>query len=116
MRRVSSVARSLDGIRRVVLYASDGDCYLFLSRSEDDAGAFADEWYPSVADAEHAAFDRFGVTRDMWTDVPDPMPGCQADWIQPVRVVGRQEGRPLWGRLERLVDGEWRPIDIADER
>jgi hypothetical protein len=98
------------------MYARDGDCYLFLSRSEEDAGAFADEWYSSIDDAERVALDRFGVTRAMWIEVPDPLPGCQADWIQPVRVVGRDEGRPEWGRLERLVDGEWRPFDVASER
>ena len=40
-------------------------------------------------------------------DIPDPEPGCQEDWIAPVRVRGRAEGRPEWGVFERYENGAW---------
>jgi hypothetical protein len=39
---------------------------------------------------------------------------CQQDWIEPVRVIGRNEGQPQWGRLEKLVDGRWQEIELVD--
>ncbi|WP_156339167.1 hypothetical protein [Chondromyces crocatus] len=81
--------------------------YLFLSRSEKDEGTFADEWYEYVSDAEAEAEERFGITKDMWIEVPEPQAGCQPDWIEPVRVRGRKYGEPEYGVLERLVNGEW---------
>lgn len=107
MRRVALNPRPRSEIRRVILYQSDDGVYLFLSKTEDDAGSFADEWYASVDDAEAESEERFGITEDMWVEVPDPRPGCQADWIAPVRVRGRESGKPEWGVLERLVNDEW---------
>ena len=94
------------GLKCVIL-SSDGGVYLYLSSSADDVGCFADEWYESVDDATAACLERFGVAEAMWQDVPDPEPGCQHDWIEPVRVRGRAEGHTEWGVLERRVNGEW---------
>jgi len=113
MRRVALTTIERDGIRRVILHATDHGTYLYLSRSVDDAGAFADQWYESVADAEAAACDRFGIATDAWTSVADPEPGCQHDWIAPVRVKGRPEARSRLAQLERLVDGKW--VDIPED-
>jgi biofilm protein TabA len=72
-------------VKRIILYAGDNGASLFLSKSTDDAGCFADEWYESVDEASLACHERFGVEDAMWQDVPDPEPGCQEDWIAPVR-------------------------------
>lgn len=43
-----------------------------------------------------------------WTELDDPLPHCQHDCPLPVRVKGRAEGAPQWGRYEILEDGKWR--------
>jgi hypothetical protein len=35
---------------------------------------------------------------------------CQPDWIEPVRVKGREIAKPEWGIFEKLIDGKW--IDL----
>ena len=37
----------------------------------------------------------------------DPLPCCQQDAFLPVRVKGRNIGKPEWGKYEVLQDGEW---------
>jgi hypothetical protein len=115
MRRAALVLRSKEGVKRVILYEADDGVYLFLSRSIHDAGSFADEWYVSVEDAEAVCRERFGIDKRMWQEVPDPEPGCQHDWIAPVRIKGREQGQPQWGVLERLVVGRWVQITEPPE-
>ena len=42
-----------------------------------------------------------------WIDIEDPLPYCQHDAFLPVRVKGRDTGKPQWGKLEILKDGKW---------
>jgi hypothetical protein len=111
MRRVVALSYSVEQVQRLILYDSTDGVYLFLSDSNEDRGSFADEWYATVEDAEQVCLERFGVDASMWQPVPDPLPGCQADWIAPVRVRGRDIGKPEWGKLERLEGGVWVPLD-----
>ena len=107
MRRVALVPRRDLDVKRVILFAAGNGALLFLSRSTDDAGCFADEWFESVDAANLACAARFGIEASMWLDVPDPEPGCQEDWIAPVRVRGRELDQPEWGVLERYENGSW---------
>lgn len=107
MRRVALVSLSDAEVRRVVLHEGGSGVHLYLSRATEDRGCFADEWYETVADAETACSERFGIDATMWREVPDPAPGCQHDWIAPVRVMGRDEGKPRWGELEQLLGSKW---------
>ena len=43
-----------------------------------------------------------------WTELGDPLPGCQHDCPLPVRVKGRDRGAPQWGQYEILENGEWK--------
>lgn len=116
MRRVAVLTHPVERTHRLILFASAGDVYLFLSESPEDEGSFADLWFASVEDAEHTALADFGVKASDWRECPDPLPGCQHDWIAPVRVPGREEGSPRSGTLERLEEGVWRPFTRAPRK
>lgn len=110
MRRVAIVPKPVGEIRRVILHETENGTYLYLSKTVHDGGSSFDSWYLSTADAYAAAASSYGIAAEAWTTVPDPLPGCQDDWISPVRIPVRETGKPQWGTLERLVDGEWIPI------
>lgn len=116
MRRVAVLTTPVEEVRRIILYETEGGVSLFLSDSVEDAGSFADQWYASVDEAEQVAREQFGVKGSDWRDCPDPLPGCQHDWIAPVRVPGRDTDHPVWGTLERLEDGVWRPLPVRKRR
>lgn len=116
MRRVAVLAKPVEEIRRLILYEGEAGVYLFPSDSIEDVGSCADEWYVSVAEAEESAREKYGVKDSDWRDCPDPLPGCQHDWIAPVRVPGRDTGQPVWGTLERLEDGVWHPLPVRKRR
>ena len=42
-----------------------------------------------------------------WIELDDPLPGCQHDTFIPIRVKGRDTGKPEWGKFETLEDGRW---------
>ena len=107
MRRVALVPKPEPEVERVILYDGGDGSFLFLSKSTDDAGCFADEWYKWGPEATMSCRKRFGIEDAMWKDVPGSGTRYQEDWIAPVRVRGRVEGKPEWGVLERRVNGRW---------
>lgn len=111
MRRVAVLPSPVGDTHRVMLFESREGVFLFLCGSVEDRGAFADEWYETLAHAEAECAARFGVPRGAWTQVPDAPPGCQQDYVTPVRVRELRDGRPDWGHLERLEDGRWVPVE-----
>ncbi len=43
----------------------------------------------------------------------DPLPDCQHDAFLPIRVKGRDIGKPQWGQFEILKDGQWVDCDFS---
>ncbi|RSK46616.1 hypothetical protein [Hymenobacter perfusus] len=97
-------------LKRLMLYEDEHGVYLFGYNTLTDAGGLWDSWFETMADAEEAALENYGVASADWQCIADPLPDCQHDWIAPVRVIGRADGQPWWGHLEKLTDGQWQPF------
>jgi hypothetical protein len=80
---------------------------LFFYTTEKDAPCVRDDWFEDSNSAYEYTVDEFNISPSDWEVIPDPLPGCQDDFIQPVRLKGREKGSPEWGVFEKLVDGEW---------
>ena len=92
-------------IYKVMLYEADEGFYLFEYASPDAVVCSSDLFYPSLEDLYDEWNDR--IDADGWLDIEDPLPDCQHDAFIPLRVKGRNTGRPEWGRYETLKNGEW---------
>ena len=93
-------------MRKIMLYQPpSGEVCAFLYTKEDAQICSADEWYPSLEDAL-SVWD--AKPHSPWIAADDPLPGCQADALEPIRVRGRAEGKPRWGEYELLCCGVWR--------
>jgi hypothetical protein len=110
MRKIATVTNNPQ-VNRVMLCNSEFGCYVFLYDRMDDGPGFADYLLDSITIAEEMCAEEYGVTAEDWTEIPDTHEGCQDDWIDPVRVVGRAAGNPQWCQFECLKDGEWKPIN-----
>jgi hypothetical protein len=77
--------------------------YVFLVRSLDDGPCDADYWYEDIAGAERHATQALAAALD-WQPIADPRPGCQDDWVAPVRVARNDAGLPVFGKFERLPE------------
>jgi len=99
--------------KRAMLHATCDGVYLFLYSVTHDGPADADHWFETLDDAKIAALAAFGVASDQWTEIDDPLPECQQDWITPARIPGRSDGDPQWGRLELFINGQWQEMDVA---
>ena len=93
-------------IYKVMVYETEREgTYVFLYDSPDTQICVTDEWYASLAEATRI-WDNY-VKDGCWVMIDDPMPNCQHDCILPIRVKGRDTGKPEWGVYEQLVDGNW---------
>jgi hypothetical protein len=101
-------------IQQVILYADEHGVYVFPCISLEDGFAISDTWYEDLATAEAVCYEQYSVMFEDWQLIPEPLQDCQQDWINPVRIVGREIGNPQWGRLEKLVDGRWMEIELVD--
>lgn len=83
------------------------DIYLFLYNLEEDGACQSDLWFENLESLYDYCQDQFGVQEIDWIDIPDAFQGCQDDWIAPVRLKGRDQGKPIYGKFERLENGIW---------
>jgi hypothetical protein len=113
MRKIAKTQQHPD-IRQVIIDQSADGFYVFPCASLDDGFAIGDQWYESLEDAELACLAEYGIVHTDWQVIPDALEYYQQDWIEPVRVIGRNQGQPQWGRLEKRVDGRWQEIELVD--
>lgn len=104
MRKMATATRTDAAFRRAMVYDpadGAGGVFVFLFKSLEDGPCDADFMYEDVASAERHAAEALGGGAIVWQQVPDPLPGCQDDWLAPVRVARDAAGRPIFGRFER---------------
>lgn len=97
-----------------MLHTTGSETYLFGFTRMEDGHAEWDEWYETEAQAMASGEETYGALPSAWQEIPDPLPDCQQDWIHPVRVKGRSEGEPQYGKYEKFIAGEWIDFDPAD--
>lgn len=90
---------------KIMLYEAEEGIYLFEYDSPDAQQCTGDLCYGSL-EKLHEKWDSL-IDGNGWTDIDDPLPGCQHDAFIPLRVKGRDKGAPEWGKYETLVDGQW---------
>jgi hypothetical protein len=104
MRKTADLPAPKGKIVRVMIYDDCTGVYLFLYDRKEDGPGIADYWFESVEDADSACSVEFGIARNDWKHIPDPMPDCQHDWISPTRIKCDSDGNKLWGQFEPAND------------
>ena len=92
-------------IFKIMLYETGEGFYLFEYYSLDAVQCSSDRLYDSLEDLYLDWNDL--IDERGWIEIDDPLPGCQHDTFIPVRVKGRDIGKPEWGKYETLKDGKW---------
>jgi hypothetical protein len=72
----------------------------------EDGPSISATAYPTVEDAL-AGLEDLGLTGLEWRECPDQLPGCQDDWLGPVRIYRDESGAKVFHRWQRRVDGQW---------
>jgi len=93
----------------LLLDEADGGIYVFPFASDLDGSSTGDSHVSGgLADVEAYYAD---AIEGEWIAIGAALPYCQQDWIWPVRVAGRESGKPRFGELERLVGRVWMPFN-----
>jgi hypothetical protein len=101
-------------LKRVMICESEDGCDVFLYDRIDDGPGIANCLEGSISDAEMKCAEYFGINESDWTEIPDPHEGCQRDWIQPVRFVGKVCGSSRALTFERLESGLWDAFNLDE--
>ena len=108
MRKIAKLNKSKDGIKRLMIYETNSEgTFLFGYDKEEDGPCCFDCCLSDIESAYEQAEIDYGIRMDDWIEISDPIDGCQDDWINPVRVKGRNIGKPEWGSFEKQENGEW---------
>lgn len=116
MRKIVTLDKPKHSVIRLMIYQSDEGVYLFRYGQLADCGGLWDQWYDSEENVMMECLDEYGVSVSDWQQIDDPEPHCQHDWIAPVRVKGRNLGKPQFGTLEQLIYGEWVTMVVNHKR
>lgn len=114
MRKIANLPEPKNGIVRLMIYNTENETYLFGYKKFEDCDAEFDEWYESENDALESCETEYGINITEWKEIANPEPYCQHDWIYPVRVKGRENGNPEFGKLEKLINGEWLDFNLTE--
>ena len=90
---------------KIMLYEAKEGFYLFEYCSPDAVQCSFDCCYDSIEDLYEDWNDQ--IDEIGWIEMEDPLPDCQHDAFIPIRVKGRDVGKPEWGKLETLENGKW---------
>ncbi|MEP0264776.1 hypothetical protein [Dokdonia sp.] len=111
MRKIATVKKINTNAVRLMLFDKGKDgVFVFGYNTEEDSSCFWDCHYSNLVDAYEMGTE-YGIQKDDWVEISDPLEYCQDDWIQPVRIIGRKNGNSQYGELELLVDGKWTKIN-----
>ncbi len=91
-----------------MIFADEKNVYLFRYARAEDGPCDVDMWFETVADAQAAAGEQFNVSREDWSEIDDPIEGCQHDWIEPVRITSWEMSESGDLACERWVNGRWK--------
>ena len=95
-----------DRIYKIMLYTVNDGVYLFEYCSSDALMCSFDSFYEDINDLYEVWNNE--IDERGWIDIDDPLPDCQHDAFLPIRVKGRNTGKPEWGEYEIFEDGVWR--------
>ncbi len=109
MRLTANIKQQDSEVKRLMIYESEDGVYLFGYDKQFDSSAIWDNWFEKIEYAFEAS-QEYGIDKNDWNEIPDPLENCQHDWIEPVRVKGRENGKPEWGIYEKLINGQWQEI------
>lgn len=96
-----------DFLYKIMLHQTDNEegVYLYYYCSIDAIQCSFDAFYDDIEDIYEEWNDL--IDEHGWIDIEDPLPDCQHDAFIPLRVKGRDIGKPEFGKYEVLKDGEW---------
>ena len=49
----------------------------------------------------------YDIKRTDWQAIPDQIPGCEDEWVAPVRHARDYQGNIIQGSWEQLVNNQW---------
>jgi len=100
-------ANKKDDIYKIMLYQTKKDgVYLFMYCSREAIHCSFDSWYETIEDVYEDWSEL--IDDNNWIDIDEPLPYCQHDAFLPIRIKGRDIGKPQWGKSEIFENGEWK--------
>ncbi len=104
------LARECGAVYKIMMYRAPEGFYLFEYDSPDAVVCANDRLY----DSEEELYEDWNglIDENGWIAIDDPLLGCQHDAFLPLRVKGRDRGKPEWGKYEVFRGGKWLDYEL----
>ena len=107
MRKYAILRKPIDQIYKVMVFESKEGIYIFEYDTVKDHPCSSDYYFDTKEEAEIFLHEKFGLRESDWITIDDPQEYCQDDLISPIRLKGRDIGKPVFGEYEILHQGKW---------
>ena len=108
MRKIAFVtSQNKENIKKIMIHESNNGVYLFGYNTVLDCNGIFDYWYENLEVAERCCIEEYNIKSEDWISVPDQQDFCNLDYIMPVRIKGRDIGKPEFDCWEILQNGKW---------
>ena len=101
-----------DYIYKIMLHQTKNEVLLYQYCSIDAIQCTFDVWYSDIESVYEEWNDE--IDEHGWIDIEEPLLDCQHDAFLPIRVKGRNVGKPQWGQFEILKEGQWVDFDSSN--
>ncbi len=107
MRKYAVLKEPKDKVVKIMLYEVTDGVYLFEYDTVADYLCCSDLFFSTIEEALTYCDETYSIKDSDWIMINDPFEYCQNDLISPVRIKGRDIGKPVWGEYEILSNGKW---------
>ncbi|WP_078554344.1 hypothetical protein [Bacillus alkalicellulosilyticus] len=81
MRKYVVLPKTMANVQKLMIYGTTDGVFVFLYDTVKDAPCFADIFFETLEEAEEYC-QEYGVKKEDWTFVPNPLDGCFHDLIE----------------------------------
>lgn len=75
----SLLKEQVDNIKKVMIYESADDVYVFLYDTQENKSCIADFWFETLDEALEYCKEKYNVKQELWIIINDPKEGEHHD-------------------------------------
>ncbi|WP_337085140.1 hypothetical protein [Elizabethkingia anophelis] len=106
MRKLAYIDQTDIETKKIMLCQVKKGVYLFGYHYLQDTCANWDYFFATMEDAEECCLEEFGIEKEDWIIISNPLQNCQHDFIMPT-MVDKEAGKAELGYIKSLVNGKW---------
>lgn len=95
------------GIKKVMICKNTTGFSLFEFDTKLDCNCISDLFFEKLENAEQYCNEKYNIQIQDWFAISNQQDFCNVDYIMPVKIKGRETGKPQFDNWEIQINGKW---------